>query len=983
MADGSVEDQWLLAPAELDLVMTRKQANRLGFAILLTFFRERGRFPRNEAEVEAQGIVEVLGRQLDVPTPSDAEAYLTGRTVERLRAEIRRRFGFRESTVADAKMLTTWLRDHVAGEVGDEIEPMIERLEARCRELSIEPPAPDRVERIARSALRAHEDRFHNSVYERLSTATRELLDALLRPERMSDGDDSQDAAAGCAQAVLLKLLGNPGQPSLASMQDELAKLELIRGIDLPVGLFDQSSPRDLERCRQRVLVEVPRDLRRHPDAVRITWLAAFVYLRTRSLTDDMVDLLIATIHRIGARAERKVEKELLEDLKRVSGKQNLLFNLADATLAHPDGVVRDVVFPVVGEQTLRDLVKEWKATGPTYRITLRTVIRNSYQGHYRRMVPTLLAALEFCSNNDRHRPVMDALDLVKRFAGTKVHAFPVDEDVPLDGVVRGLWREAVMEKDATGRDRINRITYEIAVLEALRERLRCKEIWVVGANRYRNPDEDLPADFDQNREDYYRALNLPLDAEQFITGLQAEMREALIMFDAGLKTNPYVRLTGKDGGWITLTPLDAQPDPPNLAALKAELNALWPMTSLLDMVKETDLRLGFTEALRSPTSYETMDRSVLQPRLLLCLHGLGTNTGLQRMAGLDSGTTARDLAYVRRRYINVDAMRRAIATVADGALHARNSAIWGSGTTACASDSKHHGAWDQNLTTQWHVRYGGRGIMIYWHVERNSLCIHSQLKSPSSSEVASMIEGVVHHCTEMEVDRQYVDSHGQSTVAFAFSGLLGFQLLPRLKAIHSQRLYRPETAKADAYPELQQILTRPIDWDQVRQQYDQMVKYATALRLRTAETEAILRRFTKNNLQHPTYKAFAELGKAIKTIFLCRYLHDESLRREINEGLNVVEQWNGATDFVFFARRGEMASNRREDHEISMLALHLIQNCMVYINTLMIQKVLAQTHWQGKMTPRDYAALTPLIWEHVNPYGRFDLDMNSRLDLP
>ena len=978
---GGSEDQWGLTPAERELVMTKNRANRLGFAIVLTFFREQGRFPRDESEVEPRQIA-ALGKQLDVPTPVDGEVFLTGRTAERLRAEIRIRFGFREATVADAETLTTWLRDHVAGEVGGEIEPMIERLEGRCRELAIEPPTADRLERIARTALRAHDDRFHAAVYERLSPATGERLDALLRPEKASGNGVAQDDAAGSAPAVLLKLRGSPGRPSLASMQEELAKLELIRQVALPADLFDRASPRDLERCRRRVSVEAPHELRRHPEAARLTWLAAFVYLRARTLTDDLVDLLIETIHQIGARAERKVERELLDDLKRVTGKQNLLFELADAALAQPDGVVRDVVFPVVGEQTLRDLVREWKATGPTYRVTLRTVIRNSYQGHYRRMVPKLLAALEFRSNNDRHRPVMQALELVKRFADTKVHTFPLDEEVPLDGVVRGLWRDAVMEKDAAGRDRVNRVTYEIAVLEALREQLRCKEIWVVGANRYRNPDHDLPPDFYENLEEYYRALNLPHDADRFIADLQAEMRDALNTFDAGLKKNPAVRLSAKSGSWITLTPLDAQPDPPNLTALKAELNAIWPMTSLLDMVKETDLRLGFTDLLKSPTAFEALERSVLQPRLLLCLHGIGTNAGLQRMASLESGTTAKDLAYVRRRYIGVDAMRRAIAVVADGTLHARNPVIWGSGTTACASDSKHFGAWDQNLTTQWHVRYGGRGVMIYWHVERNSLCIHSQLKSPSSSEVASMIEGVIHHCTEMEVDRQYVDSHGQSTVAFAFCHLLGFQLLPRLKAIHSQKLYRPETGKADAYANLQLILTRPIDWELLRQQYDQMIKYATALRLGTAETEAILRRFTKKNVQHPTYKAFAELGKAIKTIFLCRYLHDESLRREIHEGLNVIEQWNGATDFVFFARRGEMVSNRREDHEISMLSLHLIQNCMVYINTLMIQKVLAQPHWQGKLTPRDYAALTPLIWEHVNPYGRFDLDMNARLAL-
>jgi TnpA family transposase len=175
-------------------------------------------------------------------------------------------------------------------------------------------------------------------------------------------------------------------------------------------------------------------------------------------------------------------------------------------------------------------------------------------------------------------------------------------------------------------------------------------------------------------------------------------------------------------------------------------------------------------------------------------------------------------------------------------------------------------------------------------------------------------------------------------------------------------------------------VLTKPIDWELIRQQYDQTVKYATALRLGTAETEAILRRFTRNNVQHPTYKALSELGRAVKTIFLARYLHSLVLRREIHEGLNTIERWNGANDFVYFARRGEMTSNRREDHEISMLSLHLLQNCMVYVNTLMLQQVLAQPQWQGQLTATDLRALTPLTW--VNPYGRFELDMTTRLPL-
>ncbi len=673
---------------------------------------------------------------------------------------------------------------------------------------------------------------------------------------------------------------------------------------------------------------------------------------------------------------------EILNDLRRVSNKQGILFSLAQTALEFPDGIIKDVLYPIVSEQTLKDLVKEFKSTGPAYREKIHTVIRSSYGSHYRRTIPEILGILQFRSNNDIHRTVIKALELNKKYAQTGLHYFPSSEDIPVDGVIRSVNREIVIEKDDNGQERINRINYEISTLQALRDRLRCKEVWVKGADRYRNPDEDLPADFEMRREENYKALNQPMDAESFINALKQEMTEGLERLNVGLPQNPKVRITDKGNGWITLSPLEPQAEPSNLTRIKAELLRRWPMTSLLDVLKETDLRMSFTDKFKTAAVREVLGRDTLQRRLILSLYGLGTNTGLKRISSGEHEESYKDLLYVRRKFIQRDNLRNAIAEVANAIFRVRMQEIWGDGTTSCASDSKKFGAWDQNLMTEWHIRYRGRGVMIYWHVEKNSTCIYSQLKSCSSSEVAAMIEGLLRHCTDMEVDKNYVDSHGQSEVAFAFCHLLGYQLMPRLKAIHSQKLYRPEPGMAEAYPNLQPVLTRPINWDLIRQQYDQMVKYATALRLGTAETEAILKRFTRNNLKHPTYQALGELGKAVKTIFLCDYLDSEELRQEIHGGLNVVENWNSANSFIFYGKGGEISTNRLEDQEIAVLSLHLLQNCLVYINTLMLQNILSNPRWFNLMTPEDFRALTPLVYTHINPYGTFKLNMSERLPL-
>lgn len=367
-------DRWTLVGKEPELVAAKRGAAKIGFALMLRFYTENGRFPRGRSEIHDDA-VEYVARQVGVDRTEIAFYDFTGRTSKAHRAQIRESLGFRECSVADAAALTAWLVANVT-QAQRGAETVRHHLLTRCRTEKIEPPTGGRVDRIVRSALSRGEDLLFERVSSRL---TREVVDRMFALIGDVDGDDGS--------AVFSAIRSDPGAVSLNTMLTEIAKLEAVRAIGLPDEVFADVSPKIVASWRARASVESPshlRRLRRHTPEVVLTLLAALLHCRQRELTDTLVELLISTVHRINARAEIRVTNQLIKEFKRVTGKENLLFKVAEATVDAGDKLVRDTVFPVAPQQVLRDLVAEFKTSGPTYQRTVKATLKGSYTNHYR-----------------------------------------------------------------------------------------------------------------------------------------------------------------------------------------------------------------------------------------------------------------------------------------------------------------------------------------------------------------------------------------------------------------------------------------------------------------------------------------------------------------------------------------------------------------------------------------------------------------------
>jgi len=955
-----------------DLILCKKkkgQSNQLTFGIMLVYFKKYIQFPSNKANTVSMQLLLQVAKHLDIDQTQIISFDWDTRTGERYRQDIRQYLGYHVANVKDIGLIINYLVDDlIPCHMSDSV--LLEQIRTYFAKNKIEIVNTKQLESYISSAKQKFEQQFFNKIFDNLTQENLLLIDRILSKD--SDEDD------GIME--LSELKKDISGAKIKNIQDAIDKINLLDQIKLSDCIMESVDRKLLLKYYERVMAFAPSNILDFTPAIKYATMAIFCSVRLELLLDALIDTMIKLIKKMRVGAEKHVDRYILQEVKRVDGKFDILEKLAVLNAENPKSIIEDKVYPVVPQEKLEAVIEDLQHRGSKwYQDQVREKMHTTYAYGNRSGLLAIIRTLQIYEDSIDYQPILKAIHFINQYWNESNLAYYINIP-PLSGAIPQNWYNAIVTIEK-GQLRINKYNYELAVLEQVKEFLGFKAIWVNKSYRYRDPNKDLPKDFIEKRESYYKLLELPINSKEFIETLKASVTNNLDALNANIPNNQLVKIQqSKVGNNIKLTPSDPQDEPDNIIKLQQEINNKWSSIHLIDILKECDLRINFTKELETVGKSSNISSADLQKRLLLCIFGIGSNTGLKRISIANDDVNYSDLRYVKKRHINVTNIRNATRTMVNNVLKVRNPEVWGEATTTVACDSTHLFAWDQNLMSEWHFRYGKKGVMIYWHIDKKSLCIYSQLKDCTSSEVGSMIKGVIDHDTDMDMNRVFVDTHGQSVIGFATSYLLDFFLCPRLKAINKHKLYYVDSGDRNKYKNISEILKGSLNWELLEENYDEIVKHMVALKLGIVTPSVLIKRFSKNNYAHPVYKALVELGKANKTIFLCKYLASEELRIEVNEGLNVVERLNSVMDFIFYGKLGHIATNNIEDQELSVLCLHLLQVCMVYINTLIIQQILSQLHWQNRLTPEDYRALTPLFSGHINPYGLFPLDFHKRL---
>ena len=847
--------------------------------------------------------------------------------------------------------------------VPDIVNVMLEELVHHRFEL----PAFSTLERLAIAAREQVHDAHYRQIADALTPAMRTLIDDLLL------------TPPGSHHSGWHALKREPKRPTNKEVRRYLQHIQRLRTLAEQLAPIDVSVPK-LKQFRAMARALDASELAELVPVKRYALAAIFIRSQYRKTLDDAADLFIRLIQNLENTAQQKLIAYQLEHSKR-----------ADALI----GQLREILeaYQVEGTDTQRVDAIEEVLVADIGRLMAECDEHMAYAGRnylpfllapYGTLRPLLFNCLEImglraASQDPSMERMIDAVLVLRSQRREAIDAASLGVEVTTDLTwLSAAWRKHVMPKTlaVASPGWIHRKYFELAVLAQIKDELKSGDLYIPHGERYDDYREQLvdEATFAQELDAYGEVSGIATDAADFVQGLRTELTTLADAVDARFSENLHASMVD---GRLVLKRLQGAQVTQAIAAVDSAITDRLPPTSIVDVLVDTTRWLNLHVHFR-PIAGTDARVDDLMRRVITTLFCYGCNLGPTQTARSVKGFSRRQISWLNLKYVTDETLDKAIVDVINLYNKFELPGYWGSGKSASADGTK-WSVYEQNLLSEYHIRYGGYGGIGYYHVSDKYIALFSHFIPCGVHEAVYILDGLMANRSDIQPDTVHGDTQAQSFPVFGLAHLLGINLMPRIRNIKDLVFSRPEPGRT--YENIQALFGDAIDWKLIETHLHGMLRVAISIKLGKITASTILRRLGTYSRKNKLYWAFRELGKAVRTLFLLRYIDDVEVRKTIHAATNKSEEFNGFVKWAFFGGEGIIAENVQHEQRKIVRYNQLVANLVILHNVEQMTRVLAELREDGaNISPEVLAGLSPYRTSHINRFGDYTLDLKREV---
>lgn len=952
MTERELETYYTFSQFDLEIIKRhRRDHNRLGFAVQLCVLRYPG-WSLSDVDPIPEYVIQYIARQIDANPDSFSLYAQRDPTKHEHMEEIRQVYGYQNFSTSKYREVAQYLLKHALQNGNYLLQTAQEEL--RNRKIIL--PGMTTIERLVWETRRRAEEKIFKSLTANLSQWQKYKLDKLIDP------------LVENRKTPLAWLRELPGQSSPDAFLKVIERLEYIRELNLPTNIHEVHPNRLLQLSRIGARYE-PHSFRRFKENKKYAILVAYLMTLSQNLIDQAIEIHDRQMMILQSKGRKTQEEIQKQNAKAVNEKVVHFADIGAALIQARDKGLDpfSTIEKVMPWDQVVASVEEAKNLARPIDYDYLDLLESRFS-YLRKYTPTLLKSLEFRSTQAAE-PLLRALKTLNDMNVSGKRKVP--EGAPLDFVPK-RWQKHVYDEEGT----INRHYYEIAALNELRNHIRSGDVSVIGSRLHKDFEEYLISKEEWALTSLSKTrLAVQSSAEEYIE----ERREALAK-----------RLTWVSNNLDSLEGLNIKKDKLRVDRLERDTpeearNFSLSLYNMLPRIKITDLLMevahwtGFDEMLihastnRPPKGEEKIV-------LMAALMAMGTNIGLTKMADATPGVTYHQLANAAQWRLYDDAMNRAQAILVNFQHMLALSSYWEDGSTS-SSDGMRVQVGVSSLHAESNPHYGtGKGATIYRFTSDQFSSFYTKVINTNARDAVHVIDGLLHHETELHIEEHYTDTAGYTDQVFGLSHLLGFRFAPRLRDLADAKLYTIQ--KPSEFPKLENLLRGRINTKIIQENFDDVLRLAHSIREGKVSGSLIMGKLGSYARQNKLATALREVGRIEKTIFILDYISNEALRRRIQRGLNKGEAMNALARALFFGKRGELRERGLQDQLQRASALNILINAISVWNTVYLTEASKLLREKGALQEDLLKHISPLGWEHINLLGEYTFDINKVANL-